>query len=134
MVQNSFRFDRPTGGLHELKDYLYAKLMWDPNYDVQKGIKEFCRASYGAAAPQIIAYVKLVNERVTYYPGDPVNDSFTLGVPGMHMRFGRRVPIKKDRKVTITKLFREAERNLANDPGSMERFKRVKLSLDSVMK
>jgi len=133
MIQNRW-YTEQTGGLVELKDYLYVKLLWNPDYDVQKGIEEFCRACYGAAAPQIIAYVKLVNDTETYYPGEPANDSFTTGVPGMHVRIGRRIPIKKSTLVTIKKLFDKAERTVANDAGSRERVKRVKLSLEAAMK
>jgi len=132
MIQN--RFHRGTGGLLELKDYLYVKLMWDPDFNVQKGIEEFCIACYGAAAPHVIAYVRLVNETDTYYPSEPANDSFTTGVPGMHMRIGRRIPIKQSKLIAMRNLFDKAERSVANDRGSLERVKRLKRSLKSAMK
>ena len=39
--------------LQELRNYVFAKLLWDPDYDTDKAIDEFCAAYYGPAAPQV---------------------------------------------------------------------------------
>jgi hypothetical protein len=64
-VQTAIRHTM-TGGLIDLTSYLITKLMWDPDYVVEQGIKEFSEALYGEAAAQFIAYVEMVNDPDTY--------------------------------------------------------------------
>jgi len=49
----------------ELRTWLLAKLMWNPDFDVEQGIHEFAEAVYGPAAEEICAYIKLLETRVT---------------------------------------------------------------------
>lgn len=49
----------------EMRTWLLAKLLWNPDFDVQKGIEEFTEAVYGPAAEEIRAYVALLERRVT---------------------------------------------------------------------
>lgn len=58
------------GELGPLRAYVLAKLVWNPEADVQKHINEFTAAYYGAAAAQVRAYLKLL--------GDQAHD------PGIH--------------------------------------------------
>ena len=51
--------------LWELRGWLMAKLLWNPWFDVKKGIRDFCDAVYGPAADEIVAYVELLERRVT---------------------------------------------------------------------
>jgi len=46
--------------LAELRSYLIAKTLWDPNYDTDRAINEFSAAYYGAAATYVERYVELV--------------------------------------------------------------------------
>ena len=46
------------GEFHELRTYLLLKLMWDPDADVQRHMREFCEAYYGAAAGDVIAFIQ----------------------------------------------------------------------------
>lgn len=115
-------------GLYEMQAYLFAKLLWDPDYDVQQGIEEFATAYYGAAAPQIISYVKLVNDEQTY-TGTSAQNIHMLKFPGLHMRYGARIPIKKDRLGEMNELFEKAAQAAADDPVILERIKRVRLSV-----
>jgi len=50
--------------LFELRGWLMAKLMWNPDFDVKKGIREFCDTIYGEAADEIVAYIELLERRV----------------------------------------------------------------------
>lgn len=52
----------------ELKAWLLAKLLWNPDQDVDTLIARFCRGFYGAAAPDVITYLK----RLHAYPRDEV--------------------------------------------------------------
>ncbi len=45
------------GELHELRTYLVLKLLWDPDTDIQRHIREFCAAYYGAAAEDVIEFI-----------------------------------------------------------------------------
>ena len=52
------------GEFSELRAYLLAKLMWNPDYDVDKGINEFLEAYYGQAAQPIHAYIDMLHKKV----------------------------------------------------------------------
>ena len=49
----------------EMRTWLLAKLMWNPDFDVEQGIFEFTETVYGSAAGEIRAYIKLLETRVT---------------------------------------------------------------------
>ena len=107
------------GGLIDLHSYLFAKLLWDPDYDVDKGIKEFSRALYGAAAPYIISYVEMVNDSKTY----GVRDS------DFHPDFGGKTPVTTEKLREIDELFDKAEQAVAADPATRERVQLIRLSV-----
>ena len=52
------------GELGPLRAYLLAKLLWNPETDLQKHTHEFLEAYYGAAAPQLQAYLDLLEAQV----------------------------------------------------------------------
>jgi hypothetical protein len=55
----------PFGTLAEFLDfrnYLFAKLAWNPDADWQQLMREYFNAHYGKAAPSLLAYVKLLND------------------------------------------------------------------------
>jgi hypothetical protein len=56
----------PGGGgeMEPLRSYLLAKLLWDPQTDVQRHTREFLAAYYGEAAPGIRAYLDLLEGQV----------------------------------------------------------------------
>jgi len=54
--------------LQELRNYIIAKTLWDPSYDTDKAIDEFCAAYYGKAAPDIRAYLNLVQRSAQSNP------------------------------------------------------------------
>lgn len=56
-----------TGELNQLRQYLLAKLLWDPSYDLEQGASEFLAGFYGMAAPAMGEYLRLVQEKA---PGD----------------------------------------------------------------
>ena len=122
------------GGLLDLQAYVFAKVMWDPEYDVQKGIEEFCRDCYGAAAPQIISYVGMVNDEDSYTGTLPPYgrrhaDRDKLPFDRFHAVGGWMMPMRSDKLREMDLLFDEAERAVANDPGTLERVKMVRLSV-----
>jgi hypothetical protein len=49
--------------LNELRLYLYSKLMWDPDTDVNKHMDEFLEYYYGNAAPEIKEYINTLCDK-----------------------------------------------------------------------
>jgi len=52
------------GEMEPLRAYVLAKLLWNPDTDVQKHIHEFTDAYYGKAAPKILAYLDTIHRPV----------------------------------------------------------------------
>ena len=52
------------GEMEPLRAYVLAKLLWNPDTDVQKHINEFVNAYYGKAAPKILAYLDTIHRPV----------------------------------------------------------------------
>lgn len=58
-----------TGGdLAALKNYVWAKLLWDPTREIDELIVEFCTGYYGPAADEMLAYVNLMEQSVRGEP------------------------------------------------------------------
>ena len=60
------------GEMSEMKMYLFAKLLWNPDADINKLIKTYVDAAYGAAAPHIMNYLNILEharlrQRWTWY-------------------------------------------------------------------
>lgn len=54
--------------LQELRNYIMAQTLWDPSYDTDKAIDEFCAAYYGAAAGAVREYINLIHRETQRYP------------------------------------------------------------------
>lgn len=56
----------PGGGgeFAELRAYILAMLLWNPDYDVEKAINEFLEGYYGQAAPPIREYIDMLHQKV----------------------------------------------------------------------
>ena len=117
-----------TGGLTELQAYLFAQLMWDPDYDVDAGIREFAQACYGAAAPNVRAYIDAVNDPETY-TGTPANYTYLREFPGLHAACMVNLPLKPAKLAELDRLFDEAEAAVAGDAEVLQRVRLVRLSL-----
>lgn len=69
------------GEFSELRQWLIARLLWNPNQNVDKLIREFCNAYYGAASKDVLRYLYLSewnnqNQHV-YYKDSPHWKLFT---------------------------------------------------------
>lgn len=60
MIQADYQ--SPGGDLAELRQYLAAQLMWDPERDPGVIRREFCNGYYGAAAGDVLRYVMLLDK------------------------------------------------------------------------
>lgn len=52
------------GEMEPLRAYVLAKLLWNPETDVQRHTQEFVNAYYGKAAPKILAYLDTIHRPV----------------------------------------------------------------------
>ncbi len=104
--------------LQELRNYIIAKTLWDPKYDTQKAISEFCAAYYGPAAPQVLAYLKLIHESVQQ-------------VPNLHVQIYThpKVFVFPDVITKSNALFDQAEAAVANDPVVLQRVQVARLPI-----
>jgi len=58
-----------TGGdLAVLKNYVWAKLLWDPTREIDGLVAEFCTGYYGPAANEMLTYVNLMEQSVRGQP------------------------------------------------------------------
>ncbi len=51
-----------SGDLSDLRNWVLAKLLWNPYLDAQQLVEEFCRLHYGDAAPEILACLARVHD------------------------------------------------------------------------
>ena len=69
--------------LQELRNYLIAKTLWDPSYDTEQAVHEFCAAYYGPAAPHILGYLELAEKTVT---ADPTTHMMIFSHPSSYLK------------------------------------------------
>ena len=55
--------------MFELRSWLMAKLMWNPEFDVEKGLADFTSAVYGPAGEEVNAYIHLLQKRIAEAEG-----------------------------------------------------------------
>ncbi len=114
----------PVGDFAELKAWLTAKMLWDPQSDDKALIKEFMQGYYGAAAAPLTKYLKLLKwdfkrngkkfKRHNAYATPPKLKPW-LSLDAMNR---------------ATKLFNAAEKSVANDPEKLERVKKARMAIE----
>jgi hypothetical protein len=106
----------------ELRAYIIAKLLWNPEADVGAIIEDFTDGYYGAAAPMIRSYIQLLHDSLEKSGGDlqiygyPWDGIRTYLTPGLLDRY--------------TGLFDQAEAAVAGDPDLLKRVKFARLPLE----
>lgn len=109
------------GDFAELRAYLVAKLMWNPDADVDKLMKHFLNGYYGAAGDYLYRYIKVME-------GALLGSGLRLWIydsPVSHKNGMLRPALMK----RYQQLFDEAEASVSNDPVLLERVKRARLPL-----
>ncbi len=107
------------GELAELRTYLMAKTLWDPEYDTDRAIDEFVAAYYGPAGKPIRRYLDLIHRNVCSNQDRHVRiysspDSY-LNDPAM--------------LAEAEKLFDRAEAVVADDPARLHRVQVARLPI-----
>lgn len=109
----------PWRPLQHLKSYIFAKLTWDPQYDVPRGVREFCRAYYGPAGDEIEAYAWALHDAETY---EPTAKGYLKDQPGLHAGCGvTPTPIRRERLAAFDAAFDRAEGKVAGAPDRLRR-------------
>ncbi len=107
---------------HELRTYILAKLLWQPEADVQALIKDFTDGYYGPAGPYIREYCQLLHDslrrsggdlQIYGYPYDGVRTYLTPELLGRYMA-----------------IFDRAEAAVAGDSGLLARIQCARLPLE----
>ncbi len=139
------------GGFEWLTFWLWSQLAWNPDFDADQGIDDFCNAYYGAAGPYIKQYVALACRP----------DSYSMAsVPIFRAGTGRHrtkrftddpyKPIKLEklrscqlgfryRAMTTTaiergyELFEKAREAVANDPKALKHVEHARMPLQHAM-
>jgi hypothetical protein len=107
--------------LFELRSYLTAQLLWNPDQDPHQIIQDFSEAYYQEAAPFVLEYIHTVHEEIQKVPefflflyGDPSQgfDSF----------------LRPELLSMYDKLFTQAEEAVAHKPEVLKKVKLARLS------
>lgn len=60
--EGNYTASESDGEFAELRSYMLAKLMWNPNEDVDKLMYDFCEAYYGSGAQGIVDFINYIDE------------------------------------------------------------------------
>ena len=52
------------GEFHELRTYLVMKLLWNPDTDIERHMREFCEAYYGEAGADVVEFIRYFEKNV----------------------------------------------------------------------
>ena len=107
---------------HELRTYLIAKLLWNPDADVTALTADFLKGYYGPAAPYIGDYIRLLHDSLDKTAGD-------LGIYGFPWD-GIRTYLAPPLLAQYEKLFARAEASVAAFPELAKRVAFARLPID----
>ncbi len=106
----------------DLRSYMIAKLLWDPEQDPEEIMKDFLYGYYGDAAPFLADYIELLHDELEisgdnlWIYGYPYSGIDSYLRPGL-------IPVYKD-------LFDRAELAVDGDPAILDRVLFARLPLD----
>ncbi len=110
-----------VGDFVQMRAWLLARLMWNPEQDAQKLIREFVEGYYGPAAPHLLQYLELREEAAGRK--DIYLRCFMPNTAGW---------LDLDDLNRATQLYRQAEAAVADNPTFSARVRRERLTLDHV--
>lgn len=109
-----------VGDFVQLRAWLVAHLMWNPQQDEKRLTAEFLRGYYGAAAPHLQAYLDLIN------------DAFLRSGQRLSTFQNNHSYLTLDVMNEATRHFRDAAQAVAGDPVLARRVRRERLPLDHI--
>ncbi len=122
-------FEQGLGNMHgefaELRTYLVAKLLWNPDINVDSVMNDFLAGFYGRAAPYIRKYIEVMENSLR----DSGEDLGIYGYP-LPSEHGYLSPANID---SYNALFDRAEKVTRNDPALHTRVQVARLPLEFAM-
>jgi hypothetical protein len=109
--------------LFELRSYVTAKLLWNPDLNFQELITEFTDGYYEEAGVYVRNYVELVHNKIQ---ADPDFFLFLYGDPSQAFSSFLNPELLK----TYDNYFNKAEKAIATKPAILQRIKVARLSVD----
>jgi len=111
----------PGHEFSELKSYLIAKLLWNPNANVDQIESDFLNGYYGAAAPALKTYLTELSDNL-HVSGKRLD---IFGSPVAHTDGF----LSEDKLIRYNKLFDEAEKVVQGNRQLLERVRTARLSI-----
>lgn len=109
-----------TGGeFSVLRAWVLAHLLWNPQQDPQRLIQVFLHGYYGAAAPQLAAYIRLLHNSVEQ-TGSQLSDKMPPNAPYLTANLLREAD----------RLFQRAEEAVADDPARLRHVRIARTAVD----
>ena len=120
-----------TGGeFHELKAYLIAKLMWNPDVDVNKVMDDFLAGYYGKAAGPIREYINLLENEMKQSGAKLL----IFGGPIVEEQLPQKETFLSDSLIAVyNTLFDRAEKSVADSPEVLARVHTARLPVSFAM-
>lgn len=110
------------GEFCELRPYLIARLLWNPDADIEVETNDFLAGYYGPAAPYIGEYIDLMHDELE-------KSGLPLTIYGKPMDHFEKGYMRPELAVRYEELFDEAERAVASQPELLERVQTARLPL-----
>ncbi|MEF3313052.1 DUF4838 domain-containing protein [Paenibacillus sp. GYB004] len=113
----------PVGvGFDELRTWVGARLLWNPDEDVNALIEEFINGYYGAASSSVSEYIEAIHQSLedsgaSLTTSTPISSPY-LSFDTMHQADG---------------LFEQAEAAAAGDPALLDRVRRMRIGVDLII-
>lgn len=113
---------RDRSEFSDLRAYLIAKWLWNPDLSRDSLLQDFCRGVYAEAAPYIIAYIKALEQHVAEAPGHNV---WIYAVPQVE----GETFLRPEHLQAYNALFDKAEAAATLNPRALARVREARLPL-----
>ncbi len=133
--------DAPWNEFSELKQWLVAKLMWNPNQDVDSLAEEFIIGYYGKAAPYVLQYYGMCKQLVTadthfnikvgwndnLYTEKFISDGMLLMKEAIAVSGNDKMALKRVRRIAAQLYYLKLRRNTTQSvvDGTLVKFKDI---------
>lgn len=112
----------PAAEFASLMVWMIGRLLWDSRQDVHQLVTEYCRDYFGAAAPQLVAYIDFMHAALA-----ASDDALSEQTPVNMKMYSPQFVAQAD------KLFDKAEQAVASDPSLLARVRQARMPLDFVI-
>lgn len=108
--------------LFELRSYLLARLLWNPQRNTDVLIREFCEGYYGAAGNKVAEYITKIHKELAQN-----SDFFLFLYGGPSQAFNSF--LRPEALDMYNQCFDDAEQTVVGEPELLERVKRARLGV-----